>query len=77
VRATGEKFIGVLRPDAHRAGWLTFLTWRLGFRGPYIIRSHTEEELCAKLRRLDPTVRFHKRQQLNPGERVNENATAS
>jgi hypothetical protein len=75
MRADAEKFIGVLRPDARHAGWLAFLTWRLGFRGPYIIRAHTVDELCAKLRRLDPTVRFQQRQQQNLGGRKeNENA---
>jgi hypothetical protein len=77
VRASGEKFVCVLHEDHLRNdAWVAFLTWRLGFRGQYVVRGRTENELLGKLRRLDPTIRFHARQQLNPGGKVNDHAQA-
>jgi hypothetical protein len=77
VRASGEKFVCVLHEDHLRHdAWVAFLTWRLGFRGQYVVRGRTENELLGKLRRLDPTVRFHRWQQSHPEGEVNESVKA-
>lgn len=76
MRAWGKKFICIFNQDKYSTSWISFLTWRIGHKGPYIVRAESEDELCAKLRRLDPSVRFNHLQQLNSGERVNENAQA-
>jgi len=76
MKASAEKFVCVLHEDnARRGAWVAFLTWRLGFRGQYVVRGRTENELRERLRKLDPTVRFHQWRRAHPGgERRNENA---
>jgi hypothetical protein len=79
MSASGKKFICILHEDKLRFGaWVAFLTWKLGHRGQYVVRAQSESELREKLRKLDPTVRFHHWRQTRPGgERVNENVTTS
>jgi hypothetical protein len=61
MRVSGKKFIGIFRQDEHANGWIGFLTWRLGFRGPYLVRGRTQEDIRHKLKSLDPTVQFYAR----------------
>jgi hypothetical protein len=61
MRASGEKFIGIFHPSECGAGWVAFLTWRLGFRGPYLVRGTSKDGLQQKLKNLDPTVAFFSR----------------
>lgn len=61
MRACGEKFIGIFRRDESSTGWVGFLTWRLGFHGPYVVRGATETKLREKLLHLDPTAEFYAR----------------
>jgi hypothetical protein len=79
MKASAGKFVCILHEDRMRRGaWVAFLTWRLGHRGAYVVRARSESELRGKLRKLDPTVRFHQWRRLNPGgERKNEDASAN
>jgi hypothetical protein len=62
MKASGKKFVCIFHEDRlRRDAWVGFLTWRLGFRGQYIVRGRTESELREKLARLDPITRFHSR----------------
>jgi hypothetical protein len=77
MKASAEKFIAFIHPDQRRPNeHVAVLTWRLGHRGPGLVRGASESEVREKLRRLDASVRFHQwRQAHSGGERVNENAT--
>jgi hypothetical protein len=62
MRVSGEKFIGIFRRnDCGTSDWIAFLTWRLGFRGPYLVRGRTQEDMRGKLKSLDSTVQFYAR----------------
>jgi hypothetical protein len=59
MRVESDRFVGVFHRD--RTGsdyWIAFLTWRLGFRGPYIVRGRDEADARARLCKLDETARF-------------------
>jgi hypothetical protein len=58
MRVEGEKFTGILRQDNQRSGWICFLTYKLGYRGDYLIKADNEEALRIRLRKLDSSVRF-------------------
>jgi hypothetical protein len=45
MRVIGGKFIGIFRQDERNTTWIGFLTWRLGFRGPYIVRGRNETDI--------------------------------
>jgi hypothetical protein len=76
MRAWGDKFICIFNPDKY-GGWISFITWKLGHRGPYIIRAQSENELREKLSRLDPTIRFHGRCDKKQQPEVSQSPRAS
>jgi hypothetical protein len=52
MRVESDRFVGVFHRDrTGQAYWIAFLTWRLGFRGPYIVRGHDEIELRSRLQK--------------------------
>jgi hypothetical protein len=60
MKASGRKFIAFVHQDQRRADeWVGIITWKLGHRGPFIVRGTSETEVREKLGRLDATVRFH------------------
>jgi hypothetical protein len=76
MKASAEKFICFIHRDQRRPDeWVGIITWRIPFRGPFLVRGASEAEVREKLRRLDPTTRFHEWRQLHPGGKVNEDAT--
>ncbi len=79
MKANGKKFVCFIHRDQRRPDeWVGVITWRLGHRGPFLVRGASESEVREKLARLDPTIRFHQWPQLNPGgERKNEDASAN
>jgi hypothetical protein len=70
VVAKGQRLIGNIRPDNQQAGFFVRLTWRIGFRGPNLVKGMTEREVCEKLQRMDPSVRFHS--ESNRGEQAHD-----
>jgi hypothetical protein len=58
MRADGEQFVAVLKPDQRGLGWVAPLTHRIGFRGNSVVRAATEEELRIRLRKMDKSVLF-------------------
>lgn len=79
MKASAEKFVCFIHRDQRRPDeWVGVITWRLGHRGPFLVRGASEIEVREKLRRLDASVRFHQWRRLNPGgERKNEDASAN
>jgi hypothetical protein len=79
MKASGKKFVCFIHQDDRRPDeWVGVVTWRLGYRGPFLVRGNNEVEVREKLRRLDPSIRFHQWRRLNPGgERKNEDASAN
>jgi hypothetical protein len=60
MKASAKKFIAFVHRDQRRPGeWVGVLTWRIGFRGPFLVHGGSETEIREKLARLDPTIRFH------------------
>ena len=75
MKASAKKFVAFVHPDQRRPDeWVGVITWRLGFRGPFIVRGANEAEVREKLTRLDPTIRFHQWRQHLGGRKENENA---
>ncbi len=62
TRAAGDRFSCTIRCEDGR--WLALCTWRLGYRGPYVVRGINELDLRRKLHNLDPTLRFYTRERL-------------
>jgi hypothetical protein len=62
MRVESDRFVGVFHRD--RTGsdyWIAFLTWKLPFRGVYVVRAPNEAELRARLKKLDATASFSNR----------------
>jgi hypothetical protein len=60
MKASAKKFIAFVHRDQRRPDeWVAVLTWRIPFRGPFLVRGASEAEVRDKLARLDPTIRFH------------------
>jgi hypothetical protein len=75
MKASGKKFVCFIHRDDRRPDeWVGVITWRLGFRGPFLVHGRSEAEVREKLARLDPTVRFHQSRQAHHGGRMNADA---
>jgi len=59
MHVSGDKFVGIFRQEG--GGWVAHLTYRLGNKGPYIVRGRDEADVREKLKRLDPTAQFYLR----------------
>lgn len=59
MQLNGKKLVGMYSREDNL--WVAKLTWRLGFKGPYLVRGGDERELREKVQRLDPTVKFYAR----------------
>jgi hypothetical protein len=59
MHVSGDKFVGIFRQEG--SVWVAQLTWRLGNKGPYLVRAGSDAEVREKLQQLDPSAQFFER----------------